>query len=1523
MISFEIPIPEELRDKVLDTVVDALDKKLKGLPFGDKVTFWLNQLHSDANFKGRFSKALKEATARFTSEYKDQDVEIVRYIATNHQTIFENKEVREAIVNVLKKPDRYLDDDDLIIKEHFISLSLQDISSDRIDKAISYFLKCLAQSVWLMPEFKDIYSLLFQKMTAEGVKKQVQLAEMQLKLTSDVRDSLSIISENIQRQFQLSPSSNPSPPSSQINQQLIPNSINPGKYLGEIPEINVFWGREDELSRIYDWLLVDNCRIISILGIGGMGKTTLAAKIAQESSSDFDFIIWKSLRNAPQLDEVLQEFILTLSNQQDISVDKNMDKLINRLIEYTKNNRCLIVLDNFEALLDSEKQAGQYRNGYESFSKLIERFSVSSQKSCILLTSREKPQEVGFLEGDMEFVRSFYLNGIKSSDGHQLLKGKGLIGSEEAWGKLVSHYSGNPLALKMVAEMINEVYSGNIKSFLDDGAPVFSLIRDVIGGQFSRLSLQEQSILYWLAIERESVKLDDLRENIITSTSKKDLMLALQSLRRRSLIEQSQNGFTLQNVVMEYLSDQLIEIWCDEIVSQKNIPIQLPKYNYETDVFVSYAWGGESERVVDKLEQAFTERGIRIVRDKKDLDYKGSIETFEKRIGMGQCVILIISDKYLRSEHCMYELTEVEKNKNLRDRIFPVVLADAQIYNPIDRLSYIKYWNEKIELLDQAIKQVDLLTHLDGFTSDLNKYAHIRTSFDHLTNLLGDMNALTPEIHSNNGFSTLISAVENTLNLSSKHNNDTILKSPHKNEANRLPNLNLFHKYPVVMAQGKDYIRQSQIRMLLNPLLQKLDSVFISKNELINTMQNILSVLRQDLLLKDGYAAGNIFNILTQSEIDLKGFDFSNLTIRQADFRKMNLQGIDFRNAIFSKNAFFDTFGEITSLAFSPSSETLAIGSADGSIRLWDLITKTPLWTINPFGEWVLSVDFSVTGELLSCCGGNQNIILIDVKTGKVRSVLQGHTNVVRTVSFDKQGTSLASGGNDHSVRLWEFNTGKQVGLFEGHSGTVRSVGFNPQGSILASGSEDCTIRLWNLSTGQCLKILKGHTDLIRAVAFTPNGKMVVSSGDDQTIRLWDVDTGEDIRIFEGHKGRVRSIDVSSDGRLLVSGSDDQTIRIWDINTGDCEQVLQGHSNSIWSVKFSKLQPSLVVSGGSDQCVKSWDLLTGKAIDYLKGYTNQTGCVSYHPILTHQLVSGNEDGKLRFWDTESGNCIKTLPGHRNRILRVVFSPDGKTLATSSADQTIILWDSETKKQKISLHGHENWIWSISFSNNGKVLASGCEDRTVKFWNCESGENIHTIKLDSPIWTIGFSPSGNLLAIGRDDGVVQIWNTNNYSLVMNLPGHSGRVWSLLWVSENVLASGSYDHTINLWSIESNKCIKTLTGYEGLILSLAKSIDSSTIIGSGSDNKICLWNITTGDITDILNTEFGWIWSIDFNSTGLNFVCSGNQQIIIWDFNKKEISKTLRIERPYEKMNISGARGLSDDQKNILITLGTIS
>lgn len=180
---------------------------------------------------------------------------------------------------------------------------------------------------------------------------------------------------------------------------------------------------------------------------------------------------------------------------------------------------------------------------------------------------------------------------------------------------------------------------------------------------------------------------------------------------------------------------------------------------YEQSVFISYAWGGESEEIVNQLDQALQQRGLNIIRDKRNLGYKGSISAFMERIGQGNCVIVVISDKYLRSRNCMFELVEIAEGKQFHDRIFPIVLSNAEIYDPVRRLEYVKHWEVKLAELDKAMREVGQ-ANLQGIREDIDQYSRIRDKVSGLTSILKDMNTLTPNMHRDSDFSEIYTGIE-------------------------------------------------------------------------------------------------------------------------------------------------------------------------------------------------------------------------------------------------------------------------------------------------------------------------------------------------------------------------------------------------------------------------------------------------------------------------------------------------------------------------------------------------------------------------------------------------------------------------------------------------------------------------------------------------------------------------------------------------------------------------------------------
>ncbi len=189
-----------------------------------------------------------------------------------------------------------------------------------------------------------------------------------------------------------------------------------------------------------------------------------------------------------------------------------------------------------------------------------------------------------------------------------------------------------------------------------------------------------------------------------------------------------------------------------------------PQNSDQKEVFISYTWRDqESKPLVEKIEQEFKTKGINIIRDTNAIGYKQKFQEFMQRLSHGKCVILIISDGYLKSENCMYELVEIAKYGEFHKRIFPIVLEDAKIYQAIERIKYVEYWEDKKKELDAAMKKVSG-DNLQGFREELDLYNEIRNTFAKLTNLLKDMNALTSDIHIQSNFETLLKAIEERLN---------------------------------------------------------------------------------------------------------------------------------------------------------------------------------------------------------------------------------------------------------------------------------------------------------------------------------------------------------------------------------------------------------------------------------------------------------------------------------------------------------------------------------------------------------------------------------------------------------------------------------------------------------------------------------------------------------------------------------------------------------------------------------------
>jgi WD40 repeat protein len=1200
----------------------------------------------------------------------------------------------------------------------------------------------------------------------------------------------------------------------------------PSKELDELPnsknspsqhKIVGFYGRTNELEILKNYLLGRN-RLILVSGDGGIGKSSLIAKFYKFVKDNnivglsFQKMLWYSLRTTPSVVEQVKNIIEDISGERGDNLS-DLDVEIKKLIKLLRDHQCLIVLDNVESIL-LKGGSGKYKDSkYDGYGDLFRKIAEEYHNSCLILTSREQPEGINYLNTKNLPVKILRLEGLKENDAYQLFKdllsqekeGKdilsidNIVNDDERVKSLISYFRYSPLALKISSSTVREIYDGKIEDFIESlvcerlkeantelpnydsleylsdtdrlndlfiGQSEETQMRNLLQEQFQRLSDIEKRIIYWLAIEYNPVSINELQSRIIPSLPIAQLSDRLKLLNSRSLIEKQGSKFTLQGVLFDFFIAEVVNRFFEEITAGdvKNIEIlsshTLKKVNVNERFLNSLRSNLFLKPLSIKVNQWWT--------SKKNKQFSSLGEYLRNFLG---AMIEQIRGSSIDSGY--------------------------QVSNILIYLIYNQISLDELDFSGLTIKELDIEN---------------------------------TEIH-NADFTD--STIENYLFPQNMDSPLSVAFSPISNERNE-------QKIAVGCADGS----------------VRLWNINSNNEKLISNKKEHSNWVRTVVFSPDGKtlaSGGDDYKIILWGVEDL-----GKLTILTDNTKEKH------------KNW-------VCSLAFHPQGDFLVSGSQDKTIKLWSTKKSSficNIATATEIDDRFWSLAFSPDGNLLAA--GSESGKLYFWDTSDIDNIQRidrqdsqstqnnGHQKTIFSVTFSSKNV-LASAGDDGKICLWKPTKTEEdkcncellpVHLtLEKKSKTIRSIAFNPNGDILVAVYDDGIIDLWDVKERK----LKQDSPL---QAHTP-----CRAGEDKTLKVWklyeNLSKPKCIWSVQGISRGVWSVSFSSDGKKLVSGTD-ESVLLWNIE--DIEKIkdkdkiadritkLGQMSNRIWTVAFNH-QENIFASGSDDGKICLWDTSSKRELSTRNNAgsnddDSQEQVWSLHFSLDGKwLASGSNDYQVRLWSVERGKLkFSDAFDNESSVWSVAFSPDGKTLASGSDDCKVRLWNIETGKlENPQIFDNRNRVWSVAFSPDGKILASGNDNGSIFLWDIETGKstalkNYHQTR----VWCVDFSPDGKWLASGSDDGNVVLWSGKYYEEPEQLYNHDDWVCSVVFSRDGkYIASGSKDSTIKIYDVNEKKLI-------GLPLQRPRPLEGTNITNIQGINETEIENLISLGARDDLRS-----------------------------------------------------------------------
>ncbi len=485
--------------------------------------------------------------------------------------------------------------------------------------------------------------------------------------------------------------------------------------------------------------------------------------------------------------------------------------------------------------------------------------------------------------------------------------------------------------------------------------------------------------------------------------------------------------------------------------------------------------------------------------------------------------------------------------------------------------------------------------------------------------------------------------------------------------------------------------------------------------------------------------------------------------------------------------------------------------------------------TLREHKDWVVSTDFSSDGKYLASIEKDGTTILWNAKSGEEIRRFPGSTKPgdafgTQRLAFSKDGTRLAI-ADSNFIKIWDVTSGDLISTLTGHEHDVWAVAFSPDGRRLASGGfNDGRVRIWDISTGEAL-ILEGHTAAIEGLAFHPNGEWLATASDDFTMKIWDTATGELLRDVADFQDIVASVAFSPDGTRLAAASAGVEIRVWDAITVEGDEIFRIEEN-VGLVTFSPDGTQIAAASGSN--VKIWDANTAEESRMLIGHTGWVLDVVFSPD-GRQLATTSFDGTAKVWSITPGQETVAVSGQGIGFAHVAFSPDGTEFATDGVDGSATIWDANTGASKQTYLEHTGRVFAIAFSAKGKLFATAGVDGTINIWDTSTGQKLHVLMAHQEgVRDVNFSLDATMIATGGFDGTAKIWDTETGNKIHEFPIKDSFILGVAFSPDGSrLATSSTDANGRIWDTKTGKLLFTLAGHSDPLPDIAYSPDGTKV------------------------------------------------------------------------------------------------